>query len=131
MIDREKVNKGLECCIKSTWNDPFAECEHCPYNEISIFVQECRAVLSADALALLKEQEVQKFFVDESGKITPLPVVVRCKDCKHYRYYGLSEETVSECRIDHCENPDADWFCADGERESTQTNAKNNALDVR
>lgn len=42
---------------------------------------------------------------------------VLCKDCKHYRYYGLSEETVSECTIDHCENPDADWFCADGERE--------------
>jgi hypothetical protein len=44
--------------------------------------------------------------------------LVRCKDCKHYRYYGLSEETVSECTIDHCENPDGDWFCADGERES-------------
>ena len=43
--------------------------------------------------------------------------VVRCKDCMHYRYYGLSEETVSECTIDHCENPDADWFCADGVRE--------------
>lgn len=42
--------------------------------------------------------------------------IVRCKDCIHYRYYGLSVETVSECRIDHCENPDADWFCADGER---------------
>jgi hypothetical protein len=44
--------------------------------------------------------------------------LVRCKDCIHYRYYGLSEETVSECRIDHCENPDADWFCADGERKT-------------
>ena len=44
--------------------------------------------------------------------------LVRCKDCKHYRYYGLSEETVSECKIDHCENPDTDWFCADGERRT-------------
>lgn len=42
--------------------------------------------------------------------------IVRCKNCKHYRYYGLSAETVSECIIDHCDNPDADWFCADGER---------------
>ena len=42
--------------------------------------------------------------------------LVRCKDCKHYRYYGLSEETVSECRIDHAENPDGNWYCADGER---------------
>ena len=29
---------------------------------------------TADALALLKEQGKQKFFVDKSGKITPLPV---------------------------------------------------------
>ena len=46
-----------------------------------------------------------------------LPLVL-CKDCIHYRYYGLSAETVSECTIDHCENPDADWFCADGESGS-------------
>ena len=45
-------------------------------------------------------------------------LIVRCKDCKHYRYYGLSVETVSECTINHCENPDADWFCADGERRT-------------
>ena len=45
------------------------------------------------------------------------PEIVRCKDCVHYRYYGLSAETVSECTIDHCENPDADWSCADGERQ--------------
>ena len=44
------------------------------------------------------------------------PEIVRCKDCIHYRHYDLSSETVSECKIDHCENPDADWFCADGER---------------
>lgn len=46
------------------------------------------------------------------------PMLVRCKDCKHYRYYGLSEETVSECTIDHCEKPDGNWFCADGEPET-------------
>ena len=46
------------------------------------------------------------------------PEIVRCKDCIHYRYYGLTEDTVSECTIDHCENPDADWFCADGERKN-------------
>lgn len=63
---------------------------------------------------LLKEQEAQKFFVDESGKITPLPAVVRCKDCKHgekandvylcgkQRGFGLAHEP--------------NWFCADGER---------------
>lgn len=45
-----------------------------------------------------------------------LPLVL-CKDCIHYRYYGLIEDNVSECTRDHCENPDKDWFCADGERK--------------
>lgn len=49
-----------------------------------------------------------------------LQQLIRCKDCIHYCYYGLSEETVSECTIDHCENPDADWFCADGKRKEGQ-----------
>jgi hypothetical protein len=56
MVDREKVKKGLECCKASTNDDPFQRCSECPYNDISISVQECRAVLSADALELLKEQ---------------------------------------------------------------------------
>ena len=68
--------------------------------------------LVADALdiALLKEQEKQKFFVDESGKITPLPVVVRCKDCKWY------DERISMC--DNCGLPrEQTFFCADGKRK--------------
>ena len=57
MIDREKVKKGLECCKARTDEDPFPGCSECPYNYISISVQDCRSVLSADALELLKEQE--------------------------------------------------------------------------
>jgi len=57
---------------------------------------------------LLKQKETQKFFVDESGKITPLPVVVRCKDC-HYR--GLEERPIL------CQVMADDWFCADGRRK--------------
>ena len=44
--------------------------------------------------------------------------IIRCKDCNHYRYYGLTDDTVSECTIDHCKNPDKNWYCADGEREA-------------
>ena len=55
MIDREKVKKGLECCKQCTNDNPFMKCSECPYNEISESVQDCRAVLSADALELLKE----------------------------------------------------------------------------
>ena len=55
MINREKVMKGLECCSALNIDDGSDRCEECPYNEISIFVHDCRAVLSADALELLKE----------------------------------------------------------------------------
>ena len=44
--------------------------------------------------------------------------LVRCKECVHYRYYGLDSYPVSECKIDHEENPDEEWFCADGKREN-------------
>lgn len=55
MVDAEKVIKGLECCKECTQDDPFQLCDECPYNDISIVVQDCRAVLSAEALELLKE----------------------------------------------------------------------------
>ena len=64
MIDRENVKKGLECCKESTNDDPFYGCSECPYNYISISVQDCRAVLSADALELLKEQEPKPVELD-------------------------------------------------------------------
>ena len=51
----EKVRKGLECCMACTSDDPFARCEECPYNEVSIAVQDCRAVLSMEALEILKK----------------------------------------------------------------------------
>lgn len=54
MPDIDKVLKGLECCKDCTNEEPFAKCKECPYNEISVSVQDCRAVLSADALELMK-----------------------------------------------------------------------------
>ena len=50
----ERVMKGLECCAACTNEDPFQRCDECPYNE-SISVQECRAVLSQEALHLIKK----------------------------------------------------------------------------
>lgn len=71
-----------------------------------------------DIINLLKEQEAQKFFVEESGKITPLPVVVRCKDCKHYDEAQRGAPRAEKRRY-VCDdfNPPDDWFCADGERK--------------
>lgn len=54
MPELRKTIKGLECCRQSTNEDPFQKCGECPYNE-SISVQDCRAVLSTDALDLLKD----------------------------------------------------------------------------
>ena len=50
MIDREKVIKGLECCIKRDPDDKM-RCGECPYEGA------CLNRLKADALALLKAQE--------------------------------------------------------------------------
>ena len=97
MADRESVITHLQ--IIHTWAEFARE------RDLQFFTAkhlEDIAKWAGDAIALLKEQDI-----------------VRCKDCKHYRYYGLSHETVSECTIDHCENPDGSWFCADGECEET------------
>lgn len=55
MADIDKVKKGLECCKECKEEDPFQRCSDCPYNDVSICVQDCRAVLSADALELLEK----------------------------------------------------------------------------
>jgi hypothetical protein len=76
---------------------------------------------------LLKER---KFFADESGKITPLPVVfpncplkeyeaaVRCKDCKYGKIHGINVECIAHEEVRYDPEPwhPLDWFCADGER---------------
>ena len=54
----EKVTKGLECCRRSTGEDPFSGCDECPYNKISISMQDCRAVLCSDALDLIRARSV-------------------------------------------------------------------------
>ena len=51
----EKVKKGLDCCRACTDMEPFQKCEECPYNEISFSVQDCRGVLSNDALEVILE----------------------------------------------------------------------------
>lgn len=52
MPDREKVIKGLECCLKESDHLYSNPCNGCPYEG-----QECIDRMKADALVLLKEQE--------------------------------------------------------------------------
>ena len=61
------------------------------------------------------KEEKQKFFIDENGKITPLPVIVRCKDCM-YRFVDGDNVRFNMCLLNHNKVQPDDWFCADGER---------------
>ena len=58
MIDREKVIKGLECCIDQGANEEF-DCRKCPYY-VSPARLACWINLQIDAVELLKEQEPKK-----------------------------------------------------------------------
>lgn len=60
MADREKVIKGLECCMKWTGEPDTAtcHCSDCSYTNMDILGQRCLIDLINDALALLKEQEL-------------------------------------------------------------------------
>jgi len=52
MIDREKVIKALECCLR---NDH----KKCPYYSADILDTTCYTRLHTDAITLLKEQEAK------------------------------------------------------------------------
>lgn len=99
--DLSKIIKGLECCQASMREEePFAMCEECPYNDISLFVDCCRSVLCKDAVELMKKQEE----------------VVHCKDCKYSIDYSATFRVRPyKCEL-HIFSREADWFCADGER---------------
>lgn len=53
----EELTRGLECCAACTNEDPFQRCGECPYNDISVSVQDCRAVLCEDALAVIRGKQ--------------------------------------------------------------------------
>lgn len=59
MTDREKVIRGLECCL--TPNDH----ENCPYDGIGKTYSHCLKQLVTDALALLKGQEARVMTLEE------------------------------------------------------------------
>ena len=57
MKDKEKVMAGLMWCSQCTNEEPFKGCEKCPYNEVSISMQECRSVLCDDAFDVILVQD--------------------------------------------------------------------------
>ena len=116
MADLEKVKKGLECCKKSTIDDPFQMCGECPYNDESIFVQDCRAILCEDTLEVMKiyeDKEVISDVIHDTAKEFR-QTIVRCKDCDNKECWGRAGDVV--CGIDGMPHR-PDWFCAYGERK--------------
>ena len=76
MVDREKVIKGLECCVNS-----LGECEICPYDE-GMGKLACGKNLYSDALALLKAQEPRVMTLEEVTEDRPDVVWF---DDRHYK----------------------------------------------
>ena len=70
MIDREKVIKGLECCLSLSDDFP-DECLKCPYVSDMDSEVTCMRKMGSDALALLKEQEPVKPCVATDTWICP------------------------------------------------------------
>ena len=73
MVDREKVLKGLECCVH-----PHGNCSKCPYDDNSFNFAICTSKLCGDALTVLKEQEAVKI---EVKKINNSGRCGRCPNC--------------------------------------------------
>lgn len=65
MINREKVIKGLECCLGDTRADLPNLCTICPYAHDYYATQTCGKKLKEDALALLKAQEPRIISLEE------------------------------------------------------------------
>ena len=90
---------------------------YCTNQLVPMICEECKEAIKY-AKKLMKGQETHKFFVDESGKVTPLPVVVRCKDCEHIYF---ASNRVPDERSYVCEKHGIDivqdWFCADGKKK--------------
>lgn len=87
MDKKEKVIRGLECCRQNTPDDPFQQCGACPYNINGIYVEDCRSVLSGDALELLKEQ----------GNYVSVPFSWLVKFCTHIDFREpMSDEERAE-----------------------------------
>ena len=88
MINKEKVLKGLECCLHSSKS----HCDECPYIYESLCnINYCTADLASDALALLKENPD---IVDHATIKEP-----DCRICaqSHCRYYHESQKPT-ECK---------------------------------
>ena len=95
MPDREKVIKGLECCVSG--NTAICERLGCPYaDEHEGIGDTCIDTLMRDALALLKAQEARVMTVDEvrswsiKQRVDREPILIEMRD--GFRAWIVSDE---------------------------------------
>ncbi len=69
-------------------------------------------ITKAFILAMIKTRSV-------TPTVDAIPVV-RCKDCKHRSSEIRDGIKFSKCELNHNWMPQANWFCADGEREDAE-----------
>lgn len=105
MIDREKVIKGLECCMKWTGepNTATCHCSDCSYTNMDILGERCLIDLINDALALLKDRAKDyEAWAKEIGADT-------CVNCRHASFNR--NDGKSTCPIEHNFALVKDGFC--------------------
>ena len=73
-------------------------------------------LIDADSLAdalFEKGKNYPQWVADTIGNMSD--AIVRCKDCKHW---FCTNNGNHRCEILNKGQPNADWFCADGERRT-------------
>ena len=86
MVDREKVNKGLETCTGDK------DCTECPYEDDENNL--CDALMMADALALLKEQEAHVMSREEMIEAGKNHDAIYVEDGTGRCFWGLAVEGI-------------------------------------
>jgi len=92
MAEREKVIKGLECCMVGDGHSP--KCELCPYATVGDDTCQTMDGLFADALALLKAQEPMKPTRYQEGRWFK---TWRCGVCGGTLVFRNGEDKPSYC----------------------------------
>ena len=112
MTDREKVVKGLECCLGDTRTDLPNLCTICPYAHGSYATQTCGKKLREDALALLKAQEQ------------------KCRECGEATSKAIQELQAKLKAQEPQGTPEAEWLLYKGMRGATCSYCKHTFDDV-
>ena len=135
-IENEIAANASDDELRSIWNDAwFSVGMTKKVNQIVMNTTNYNRATAYFRMMEMIEPQDKKWgeFADAMDEMisTAVQDVVRCKDCVCYKDCIFWNGSHAKCCEKHSLYPDENWFCADGERKPTQTNAKNNAMDVR